>query len=105
MTKTRTLVCIGALAAGASLIALAQGRGGPQAAAGQTPQTPLSTPQNTIITLAPLYLILAAVWIVAWIMFWRQFRRRGSAANTDSANTDSANTNAAHIDSADKNFP
>ena len=37
MTKTRTLVCIGALAAGASLIALAQGRGGPQAAAGQTP--------------------------------------------------------------------
>ena len=37
MTKTRTLVCVAALAAGASLIALAQGRGGGQAAAGQTP--------------------------------------------------------------------
>ena len=37
MTKTRTLVCVAALAAGASLIALAQGRGGGQAAAGRTP--------------------------------------------------------------------
>jgi len=37
MTKTRTLVCVAALAAGASLIALAQGRGGGQAPAGQTP--------------------------------------------------------------------
>ena len=36
MTKTRTLVCVAALAVGASLIALAQGRGGGQAAAGQT---------------------------------------------------------------------
>ena len=37
MTKTRTLICVAALAAGASLIALAQGRGGGQAASGQMP--------------------------------------------------------------------
>lgn len=47
-------------------------------AAGQEPSAPLSTPQNTLITLGPLYVILGGIWIVAWIMLWR--RRRSLAS-------------------------
>src|SRR5690606_31854677 len=42
---------------------------------GQTPQTPLSTPENTQITLAPLFLIMGLVWLVAAFMVWRRLRR------------------------------
>lgn len=43
---------------------------------GQPPTTPMSTRDNTIITLRPLYLILAGVFAVAWCVLWlRHFRR------------------------------
>ena len=45
-------------------------------AAGQTPQTPLSTPEKTVIPLTPLFVILGAIWIVSWVMLLRHFRRR-----------------------------
>jgi hypothetical protein len=54
-----------------------------ESAAGAAPQTQLSTPQSTLITLAPLYVILGGVWIVAWIMLWR--RPRSAASAPDSA--------------------
>ncbi|MBW3597225.1 MAG: hypothetical protein KY475_08115 [Planctomycetes bacterium] len=45
-------------------------------AAGREPQTPLSTPSQTVIPLGPLFVLLGAAWIVSWIMLWR--RRRGT---------------------------
>ena len=48
-------------------------------AAGQTPQTPLSTPGSTVIPLTPLFVILGAVWVVSWFMLLRRFRHRPSS--------------------------
>lgn len=51
---------------------------------GQQPTTRLSTRENTIITLRPLYLILAAVFAVAWcVLWWRHFRKRPAADDVD----------------------
>lgn len=51
---------------------------------GQEPKTPLSTREDTIITLRPLYLILAGIFAVAWcILWWRHFRRRPGAIDTE----------------------
>ena len=37
----------------------------------------LSSSESTLITLAPFYVVLGAVFVVAWIMLWRgHFRRR-----------------------------
>ena len=38
---------------------------------GQTPSGELSSAERTLITLRPLFLGLAAVTTVAWIVFWR----------------------------------
>jgi hypothetical protein len=48
-------------------------------AAGQTPQTPLSTPETTVIPLTPLFVILGAVWVLSWFMLLRYFRRSRAA--------------------------
>jgi hypothetical protein len=57
-------------------------------AAGQTPSTRLSTPDDTQIGLGPLFLILGAVWIVSWIMLWRRFRQRQTLAEVPSTTND-----------------
>ncbi len=61
-----------------------------ESAAGQTPRTALSTPQSTKITLAPLFVIVGAVWIVAWVMLWRRSQRlRAQYSGTSSHRTTS----------------
>jgi hypothetical protein len=53
---------------------------------GQEPATPLSTSEDTIITLRPLYLILAGVCAVAWcILWWRHFRKRPITADAQTS--------------------
>jgi hypothetical protein len=44
-------------------------------AAGQTPQTPLSTPEKTVIPLTPLFVVLGTAWVLSWFMLLRHFRR------------------------------
>jgi hypothetical protein len=43
---------------------------------GQTPSVGLSTSQRTLVSLRPLFLTLAAITAGAWLVFWRQHRRR-----------------------------
>jgi hypothetical protein len=43
-----------------------------QARGGQEPSGELSTTGRTLVTLQPLFLGLAAITIVAWIVFWRK---------------------------------
>jgi hypothetical protein len=56
-----------------------------QNAAGQQPSVDLSTAEGTRITLRPLFFVLAAVTMVAWLVFWRTHthRRRAALARTD----------------------
>jgi hypothetical protein len=42
-----------------------------QQAQGQEPTGGLSTAERTVITLQPLFIALAAVTIIAWIIVWR----------------------------------
>jgi len=44
-----------------------------QRAVGEKPSGGLSTPDSTIITLTPLYVVLVAVLLVAWFFMWRHF--------------------------------
>lgn len=46
------------------------------------PALVLSTSDHTIITLAPLYAGLAAIFVMAWIMLWRQNFRRPTTASS-----------------------
>lgn len=43
-----------------------------QSRGGQEPSGALSTAGQTLVTLQPLFLGLAAIMIVAWIVFWRK---------------------------------
>lgn len=44
---------------------------------GLEPTTAMSTPEHTIVTLQPLYYVLGAVLLVAWIvLWWKHFRFR-----------------------------
>jgi hypothetical protein len=53
-------------------------------AAGQSPQTPLSTPESTRLTLTPLVAILGLVWVAAAIMVVRHYLRRAPVSDTAS---------------------
>jgi hypothetical protein len=56
-----------------------QGRqGGTQSLSGELPRGPLSTTERTLITLQPLFLLLAGITMIAWIVFWRTHRARYS---------------------------
>src|SRR6187397_3127970 len=43
---------------------------------GQEPDVALSSAQATLVSLRPLFLALAGITVIAWIVFWRQHRRR-----------------------------
>jgi hypothetical protein len=45
-----------------------------QQAQGQEPTGELSTAERTLITLQPLFIALAAVTIIAWVVVWRRGR-------------------------------
>lgn len=42
-----------------------------QQAGGQEPSGELSSAEKTLISLRPLFLAMAAITVVAWIVFWR----------------------------------
>jgi hypothetical protein len=52
---------------------------------GQTPSGALSTPEQTLITLRPLFYALAAVIALAWFVFWQRQQRtaRSSPPTSD----------------------
>src|SRR5213080_3023413 len=55
---------------------------------GQEPTGELSSAERTLITLSPLFLGLAAMTAIAWLVFWRTRaaqRRRLSASESSSA--------------------
>jgi hypothetical protein len=43
---------------------------------GQEPDVDMSTAQRTVVSLQPLFLVLAVITAGAWLIFWRQHRRR-----------------------------
>ncbi|MCA9225875.1 MAG: hypothetical protein KDA47_09705 [Planctomycetales bacterium] len=54
-----------------------------QRAAGQSPDTPLSTESDTLIRLEPLYFGLGALLVIAWaILWWQHFGRRSLLKET-----------------------
>lgn len=54
---------------------------GAQISAGEEPDFALSTPEDTIITLTPLYIGLGAATVVAWAVYWYTSRASFSAAS------------------------
>ncbi|WP_425616138.1 hypothetical protein NA78x_006077 [Anatilimnocola sp. NA78] len=63
---------------------------------GQEPTMPLSTAERTIVTLQPLWYLLAVVTVMGWILFWRSHRAAPSSA-LSSANSSDASSH--HVDS------
>ena len=43
----------------------------------QQPNMPMSTPGSTLVTLAPLMVLVGVSTAIAWLVFWRQRTRRG----------------------------
>lgn len=43
---------------------------------GQEPDVGMSSAQQTLVSLRPLFLVLAAITAGAWLVFWRQHRRQ-----------------------------
>lgn len=50
-----------------------------QIRSGEEPNIELSTPEETIITLWPLYAGLSAATVIAWVVFWITRRRTSMA--------------------------
>ena len=67
-----------------------------QIRSGEEPSIELSTPENTIITLWPLYAGLSAATVIAWVVFWRTRRKtletRGSGGVSRPTNLESRTT-------------
>jgi len=54
---------------------------------GQEPDVGLSTAQRTLVSLRPLFLLLAAITVGAWLVFWRQHRRCRQQASAPPASS------------------
>lgn len=52
---------------------------------GQEPDVGMSSAQRTLVSLQPLFLVLAAITAGAWLVFWRQHRRRNAQASAPPA--------------------
>jgi hypothetical protein len=70
---------------------------------GQEPSIKLSTPQNTLITLGPLWIVLAVITLVGWFLFW-QSRRAAihnsalTSAHQHSSPLSSSAASTSHVD-------
>jgi hypothetical protein len=65
---------------------------------GVEPDLEMSTAERTLVTLRPLFMILAAVTMVGWGLFWWQWRARAetrAAAASSTSNTSSTKEPAA----------
>jgi hypothetical protein len=47
----------------------------------QQPNIEMSTAERTLVTLQPLFIVLAGITIVAWFVFWRRHLRGGARDN------------------------
>ncbi len=63
---------------------------------GVEPSLELSTPQNTRITLGPLWIVLAIITVIGWFLFWQSRRAALSSARQHSSPFSSAS--ASHVD-------
>lgn len=63
---------------------------------GQEPTLELSTPERTLVTLQPLWIVLAVVTIVGWLLLW--WSRRGPAAPSSHPSSLSS-SGTSHVDS------
>lgn len=64
---------------------------------GQELSIELSTSERTLVTLQPLWYVLAAVTILGWLLFWRS-QRQIVAASTQ-ADSSPTSSSAHHVDS------
>ncbi|QDU25688.1 hypothetical protein ETAA8_07580 [Anatilimnocola aggregata] len=60
---------------------------------GQEPSIKLSTPEQTMVTLEPLWYLLAVVTVIGWFLFWRSRRA------TNSSPLSSTPASSHHVDS------
>lgn len=67
-----------------------------QALNGQEPSLKLSTPDNTLVTLQPLWFLIAVLTIAGWFLFWRS--RRSSLTKATSPPL-SSSSSSHHVDS------
>jgi hypothetical protein len=69
---------------------------------GQEPTIALSTPDRTLITLTPLWAVLAVITIAGWLLFWRSRNssRRSSISSSDShlGSSLSSRAGSSHVD-------
>jgi hypothetical protein len=49
---------------------------------GQEPSVELSTPERTLVTLQPLWYVVAAVTILGWLLFWRSRQQIGYSSTS-----------------------
>ncbi|HEX5106669.1 MAG TPA: hypothetical protein VFV87_22770 [Pirellulaceae bacterium] len=56
----------------------------------QQPNVEMSTSERTLVTLQPLFVVLAGITIVAWIVFWRRRLHGGSGDQSSAQETFSA---------------
>jgi hypothetical protein len=73
-----------------------------QALNGQEPSLKLSTPDNTIITLQPLWFLIAVLTVAGWFLFWRSRRSAGTAVTqpmADLSSQGSSSSSQHHVDS------
>lgn len=65
---------------------------------GQEPTIALSTPDRTLITLTPLWAVLAVITIVGWLLFWRSRRRSLSSSDSHLGSSSSSLAGSSHVD-------
>jgi len=63
---------------------------------GQAPSVQLSTPERTLVTLQPLWYLLAVVTVIGWICFWRSHR---AATSSPLSSVSSSDASSHHVDS------
>ena len=57
----------------------------------QTPDVELSTAERTLITLRPLFLLLAAITTIAWLVFWRRRLRQSPRGAPEDSRSNTEN--------------
>lgn len=66
---------------------------------GQEPSIALSTPDQTLITLTPLWAVIAVITFVGWLFFWRSRRSSLSAASHPDSSSSPLPAGSSHVDS------
>jgi hypothetical protein len=54
---------------------------------GQEPSIELSTPERTLVTLQPLWYVVAVVTVVGWLLYWRARRAAAPLPHSSAASS------------------